>query len=375
MPSKDLLIVAGEASGDLHGGRLLARLREADPELRPFGLGGDELQAAGLEALAHSAEISVMGISEALAVLPRARRIFRHLLDEVDRRQPKVAVLVDFAEFNLRLAAELHRRGVLVAYYVSPQVWAWRVGRVRRIARDVARMLVLLPFEESFYAEHGVEAVHVGHPLVDEVPVLPQVWDREPEPAGGRVVSLLPGSRRSEIDRLLPVMLAAADQIRRQMLVRFRLIKAPSVPRELLEAHLAGATVEIEIVESERLQALADSHLTLCASGTATLEVGLLGTPMVIVYRVSFWSYLAGLLMVRLPWVSLVNLVLRRRAVPELLQRDATPQKIAETAVGLLGDPDRVQTMRSALSELRGLLGPSGASLTAASEVLALLRR
>jgi lipid-A-disaccharide synthase len=375
MASEDLLIVAGEASGDLHGGRLLARLREADPALRPFGLGGDELQAAGLEALAHSAEISVMGISEAIAVLPRARRIFHQLLEEVDRRQPKVAVLVDFAEFNLRLAAELHRRGVLVAYYVSPQVWAWRVGRVRRIARDVARMLVLLPFEESFYAEHGVEAVHVGHPLVDEVPDLPQIWDHEPEPAAGRVVSLLPGSRRSEIDRLLPVMLAAAEHIRRATPVRFRLIKAPTVPRALLEAHLGDAAAEFEIVETDRFRALADSHLTLCASGTATLEVGLLGTPMVIVYRVSFWSYLAGLLMVRLPWVSLVNLVLRRRAVPELLQGDATPRKIAETAVGLLGDPDRVRSMRSALSELRGLLGPSGASLTAAREVLTLLRR
>jgi lipid-A-disaccharide synthase len=310
------LIVAGEASGDLHGGRLLSKLREARPDLRPFGLGGDELQAAGLDAVAHSATISVMGISEALVILAEARRVFRRILEEVDRRQPWVAVLIDFAEFNLRLAAALRRRGVKVVYYVSPQVWAWRVGRVRRIARDVERMLVLLPFEQAFYARHGVDAVHVGHPLVDEVAPRPQAWDCDPEPTQGPVISLLPGSRRSEIDRLLPIMLAAAAEIRRRRPARFRLIRAPAVPRELIDRHLAAsdATVQVEVVERERFEALADSHLALCASGTATLEVGLLGTPMVIVYRVSFASYLAGLLMVRLPWVSLVNLVLERGA-------------------------------------------------------------
>lgn len=379
MALEDLLIVAGEASGDLHGGRLLDRLLAERPELRPFGLGGDELQAAGLEALAHSSTISVMGISEAFAVLAEARRIFRRLLQEVDRRRPRVAVLIDFAEFNLRLASALRERGVRVVYYVSPQVWAWRVGRVRRIARDVERMLVLLPFEAAFYARHGVEAVHVGHPLVDEVPRLPSIWDAgHPYDATARpVVSLLPGSRKSEVDRLLPMMLAAARRIEASRPARFQLVRAPTVPRELMDRHLAEAPrgVAVEVVERDRFAAIAASHLALCASGTATLEVGLLGTPMVIVYRVSFWSYLAGLAMVRLPWVSLVNLVLERRAVPELLQREATAERIAAEAVDLLGDPDRVRAMRSALAELRERLGPGGASSAAAREVLALLQR
>jgi len=200
----ELLVVAGEASGDLHGARLIAELRQRVPGLTTFGLGGDEMRAAGLEAVAHSSEISVVGITEVLKVLPRAREIFAGLLREVDRRRPALAVLVDFPDFNLRLAKELKTRNVEVVYYISPQVWAWRRGRVKKIARLVDRMLVLFPFEVDFYRGHGIQVVHVGHPLVDEVPVLPQGWDRG-EPAGEPYrVALLPGSRTSEVEALLP---------------------------------------------------------------------------------------------------------------------------------------------------------------------------
>src|SRR5690242_259773 len=205
----ELLVVAGEASGDLHGARLISELRLLVPDLEPFGLGGDEMRAAGLDALAHSSEISVVGITEVLKVLPRARQIFADLLRAVDRRRPRLAVLIDFPDFNLRLAKELEERGVEVVYYISPQVWAWRRGRVKSIAKVVDRMLVLFPFEVDFYREHEVDVVHVGHPLVDEVPVLPQVWDRG-EPKGEPYrVAILPGSRVSEIEALLPVMLEA----------------------------------------------------------------------------------------------------------------------------------------------------------------------
>jgi lipid-A-disaccharide synthase len=373
MAADDLLMVAGEASGDQHGARMLARLRELVPTLRPFGLGGDELQAQGLEAVAHSSEISVVGISEAFAVLGRARRIFRDLLAETERRRPRAAVLIDSPEFNLRLARALHERGVKVVYYVSPQIWAWRVGRVRQIERHVEKMLVLLPFEAEFYAAHGVEAQHVGHPLVDDVPALPQIWERgQPE---RYAITLLPGSRRSEVERLLPRLVETASRVAARLPADFRLVKAPTLPLDLVERHLAASRVPIEVVEKDRLGALAGSHLALCASGTVTLEAGLLGTPMLVVYRVSFWSYLAGLLLVRLPFVSLVNLVLERRAVPELLQAGADPERIAAEAVSLLQDPDRVGAMRSALGELRGRLGPVGASATAARAVAAVLGR
>lgn len=369
MGSGDLLIVAGEASGDLLGGRLLSELRELRPGLEPFGLGGDELREAGLDAVAHSSEISVVGITEALAVLPRARRIFAELLAQVERRRTRTAVLVDFPEFNLRLAKALKKRGVRVLYYVSPQIWAWRRYRVHLISRVVDRMLVVFPFEVDFYRRHGVDAVHVGHPLVDEVPRLPQIWDAPRDPAAPFHVSLLPGSRRSEIMVLLPILLRAAVRLRQEVAARFSLIRARTVPRQHLETEIARSGLEIDLVSEDRFRALASSHLALCAAGTATLEVGLLGTPMVVTHRIGAWSYLLGRLLVRLPHASLVNLILDREAVPELLQWHADSEILCREARALLHDGDRIRDMRRSLAELRGKIGPSGASRRAASEV------
>ena len=379
--SLQLLAVAGEASGDLHAARLLTELARIEPGLSVFGLGGDEMRAAGVSTVADSSEISVVGLIEVWKILPRARQIFAELLAEVDRRKPAAALLVDFPDFNLRLAKELARRGVPVVYYVSPQVWAWRKGRVRQIARDVARMLVLFPFEVEFYRRHGVPAVHVGHPLVDEVPRLPQIWDRpEPRAAGEPFrIALLPGSRRSEVEVLLPLQLGALAALARKMPVEGRIIQAPTIARESIERHLALAgfgektTPRLEIVDRERFAAIADSHLALCASGTATLEVGLLGTPMIVCYRLSAWTYRLARLLVKLPHVSLVNLVLERGAVPEKLQHEAEPGRLAAEAVGLLENPAAIAAMRSALAELRGRLGVGGASERAAREVAGVL--
>ncbi|HEX2165446.1 MAG TPA: lipid-A-disaccharide synthase, partial [Thermoanaerobaculia bacterium] len=377
--SVPLLVVAGEASGDLHAARLVSELARRLPGLRPFGLGGDELAAAGLDRVAHAAEISVVGLTEVLRVLPRAREIFAALLAEVDRRRPAVALLVDFPDFNLRLARELEARGVRVVYYISPQVWAWRRGRVKAIAEHVAEMLVLFPFEVDFYAGHGVKVTHVGHPLVDEVPELPQVWDRtelapsadgRPAPVDGPFqVALLPGSRVSEIEAMLPAMLGAARLLAAELPVFVRLIRAPTVPREMLEEAIELSGLPVRISQRDRFAAVADSHLALCASGTATLEVGLLGTPLVVLYRLASWSYLAARLLVRLPHVSLVNLVLERGAVPELLQGQARPERVAREAAAILGDPGRVAAMRRDLGELRGRLGERGASGRAAAAV------
>lgn len=363
----DLLVVAGEASGDLHGARLLTELQEIAPGLRTFGLGGQELRAAGTELMADSSEISVVGITEVLRILPRAREIFHRLLAEVDRRQTRAALLIDFPDFNLRLAKALHRRGVKVLYYISPQIWAWRQGRVRMIARLIHRMLVILPFEVDFYRLHGVEAIHVGHPLIDEVPQLGQRWDRQPPGDGPFTIALLPGSRDSEIKANLPVMLAAAEQLQAKYPCEIQLIKAATVDERILTQLLSNSPLDPLVVQEDRFQAVADSHLAICASGTATLEVGLLGTPMVMVYRVSPWTYLLGRLLVRLPHIALVNLVLERRVVPELLQHQATPERIAQTAAEMLTDRDRIRTMREELGELRQRLGDSGASRRAAA--------
>ena len=372
---RELLVVAGEASGDLHGARLIAELRRRVPGLATFGLGGDEMRAAGLQSVAHSSEVAVVGITEVLKVLPRIREVFADLLREVDRRRPALAVLIDFPDFNLRLARRLKQRGLPVVYYISPQVWAWRRGRVKTIARLVDRMLVLFPFEVGFYRAHGVDVVHVGHPLVDEVPSLPQVWDRTVETGedGPFRVALLPGSRVSEVEALLPALLAAAGLLAAELPVAVRIIRAPTVPRELLDEAVALSGLTVEIVENDRFAAVADSHVALCASGTATLEVGLLGTPMVMVYRLAAWTYALARLLVRLPNVALVNLVLGRRVVPELIQGDANPERIATEAARLLTDAGARDAMRTALAEVRGRLGAGGASGRAAGEVAAML--
>jgi lipid-A-disaccharide synthase len=373
-PHREILVVAGEASGDLHAARLVSELRRLEPDLGFFGLGGDEMRAAGVETLAHSSEISVVGITEVARILKRARQIFASLLREVDRRRPAAAVLVDFPDFNLRLARELKKRGVAILYYISPQIWAWRRGRIKTIARLVDRMLVLFPFEVDFYRRHGVDVVHVGHPLVDEVPVLPSAWG-EGEPNGGPYrLALLPGSRVSEVEALLPVMLDAVRQLAAELPIEARLIRAPTIPQELIEEEIDLAGLPVRIISEDRFAAVADSHLALCASGTATLEVGLLGTPTIMLYRLGRWTWILARLLVRLPYVSLVNLVLGRRVIPELLQGAAHPERIAAEAERLLLDERRRDAMRAGLAELRGRLGEGGASRRAAREVAAVLR-
>jgi lipid-A-disaccharide synthase len=369
-----LLIVAGEASGDQHAARLLEELLRLRPDLQPFGMGGEELAGAGAELLADSHEVAVMGISEALKILPRAREIFRLLLAETERRRPPVAVLVDVAEFNLRLARQLARRGVAVVYYVSPQVWAWRRGRVRTISRVVERMLVLFPFEAAFYSGRDVQVEHVGHPLVDEVPQLLQAWDSEPAPGEPFRLALLPGSRRSEIAALLPTLLEAAAAMAREVPLAVTLVRAATVAPELLAPHLAAAKVPVTVVDSEqRFDVIAGSHLALCASGTVTLEVGLLRTPLIVVYKLNRLSYLLGRALVKLPYFSLVNLVLEEAAAPELLQHDATPARVAAEGLRLLRDAPARDAYRAQLARLRPRLGEGGASRRAAAAVAGVL--
>ncbi|HEX2465529.1 MAG TPA: lipid-A-disaccharide synthase [Thermoanaerobaculia bacterium] len=367
-----LLVVAGEASGDLHGARLIAELERMVPDLECFGLGGDELQRHRFDSVAHSRDIAVVGFTEVLGVIAKARRIFRDLLEETERRRPAAALLIDSPGFNLRLARRLRKLGVPVVYYVSPQIWAWRQGRVKSIARRVCKMLVLFGFEVDFYRRHGVPVRHVGHPLVDEVPqldhVLDEVEERRPR------IALLPGSRQNEVKSLLGAMLRALEAVQRERPIEVVLLEAPTLPRALLDEMLAGTTLPIERVSQGRLAALARCHLALCASGTATLEVGLIGTPMIVLYRVSFFTSLLGRALLRVPHIGLVNLVLGREVAPELVQDDVNPERIRSVVERLLGDRAALVSMRRALQPLRERLGEGGASRRAAEEVAAVLR-
>ncbi|HUK12979.1 MAG TPA: lipid-A-disaccharide synthase [Thermoanaerobaculaceae bacterium] len=359
------LIVAGEASGDLHAANLLAALRAAAPALEAFGVGGARLRAAGLDCLAHSEELSVMGLAEVVRHLPRLLGLARRVRRGALARRPDVAVLVDSPDFNLPLARRLRRAGIPVVIYISPQLWAWRSGRVRRIRRDVRRVLCILPFEVGFYREHRVEAEFVGHPLVDELaPVMAAMPARE-----RGVLALLPGSRWHEVEALLPTMLAAAAGIVREGASRARLIVAPGLDPDRLRAMVPAGSPPVELVTEDRHRALAACDAAMVASGTATLECALLDVPMVVGYRLHALSYRLARRLVKVPHVALVNLVRGERLAPELVQDEFTAAKLAAAAAGLLGAGGEAQ--RRGLAEVRSRLGGAGASVRAAAAVLA----
>jgi len=372
--SDEVLIVATEASADLHAARALEELRALRPSVRAFGVGGPRLRAAGLEALYQAEELSVMGIGEVLPRIPRILAILRGVARAAAARRPSAALLVDGPDFNLRLAERLRPLGVRIVYYVSPTIWAWRRGRARKIARLVDRMLCILPFEESFYAGTGVSARFVGHPLAERP--APEAAERYRErlglAAGRTTVALLPGSRRSEVKRLFARMLDAAERIRaRHPDAQFVVPVASTVPEEVLRPFLAAhATLPVRVVAGRADEAVGASDAALIKSGTATLEAALMLRPMVVVYRLSWLSYLVARLLVRIADFALVNLLAGRRLVPELLQREASPERMAEEVERLLGDPTAREAQLAGLRQVRDSLGGPGAPRRVAEELL-----
>jgi lipid-A-disaccharide synthase len=363
-----LLIVAGEVSGDLHAGNMLGELQKKHRGISAFGVGGERLAANGLECLATTDELAHMGLMEVLRELPRIRQIMSDLADEARKRRPGLAVLVDSPDFNLRLAAKLRRLGVPVVLYVSPQLWAWRRGRVRVVRRLAREVLCLLPFEVPFYSEHGVRARYVGHPLVDDV-ARDGLLNHSIEPRAGKI-ALLPGSRAMEIRHLLPAMLGALDHLGEEVVSDAVLVEAPGVEEVIDQVLLRhGGKRRIRRVSgSDKRIELASSALAWTASGTATLECALLDVPMVVGYRLQPISYAAARLLVRVPHVALVNLIAEERAVPELIQRSWSPEPLAEVSRRLLSDGRAGQ--EAALKRVRESLGSPGASARAADAVL-----
>lgn len=368
---KRLLVSCGEPSGDLYGAELVRHLRARHGALDVFGVGGDHLLAEGASLLAHVRDLAVVGILEVLRHLRRIRGIFRALLEAVDRSRPDLAVVVDYPDFNLRLARALKQRGVRVVYYVSPQVWAWRRGRIRAIRESVERMLVIFPFEEKVYRDAGVPVSFVGHPLVD---LVQPVTDRPSGLAelgldpGRPAVALLPGSRVAEVGHNLPPLLGAVDRLAaRRPDLQFVLAAAPTLDPGALRQAVGSRSVTI--VTGRTHAVVGTASLALVASGTATVEAALLGTPMVVVYRLSRLTYLLGRPLVRVPHYAMVNLIAGRRVVPELIQRDFTPERVAAEALALLDDPARAEAMQRDLLEVRKRLGEPGASYRAAVEI------
>lgn len=372
--SRTVLLVAGEASGDMHGAALVEELRHRDPGLRIVGVGGDRLREAGMEILVDSARLATMGFTEVFGSLGRILGIFRQLVRFLREERPALLVLIDYPEFNLLLAKRARRLGVPVFYYVSPQVWAWRRGRVRKIARRVDRLAVVFPFEEALYNTGGRQlARFVGHPLLDEVQVT-----REPAEtralyglsADRPLLALLPGSRRKEIRLLLPAALAAA-----KILVaegwQVALARAHTLTEQDLREALDGRDPGVPVVVDDTYNLVHAADAALVASGTATLETALLGRPMVIMYRMSRFTFALARRLVRVDHIGMPNLILGRRVFPELVQDAVTPEALVAAVREIHA---RREELAGELRELRQRLGEPGAAGRAAETALEVMR-
>lgn len=369
------MLSCGEASGELYAAALARELRALSPGIRIVALGGSQLRDAGVEILADYHGISVTGLTEALRVVPRSLALIRELGAAADRVKPDVFVPIDFPDFNFRLMAAMAKRRIPVVYYISPQLWAWRAGRMRTMKRLVSKVLVIFPFEERLYRDAGVDAEFVGHPLVDLIaPSADRDALRARAGAGAAdpLIALLPGSRANELRAILPDMARAAALIRARVpAAKFVLARAPRLRDDLfapLREHMPG--IDVAIVDSAADDALAACDVVITASGTATVQAALHEKPMVIVYRVSPVTEMLGRLFVKLDTFGMVNLVAGERIVPELVQDRFTPQAVADEVVSLVSDGARRGAMAAKLREVKVKLGGTGGVRRAASAIL-----
>jgi lipid-A-disaccharide synthase len=380
MTHPSIMIVAGERSGDIYGAGLAEALRSRLQGVEIFGCGGDAMRQAGVDAVVDTHEIAIHGITEIVEGLPRVLRAFHRLLDAVDRRHPQMAVLIDFPDFNLRLAKKLKRRGIPVVYFISPQVWAWRKGRVKTLKQRIAKMIVIFDFEEEIYREAGVPVEYVGHPLVDIVRpnvTREEFFAKERLDPAVPVVALLPGSRHKEVTANLPVMLEAAGRLTQERKLQFVIPVAPTIDQPDIEQRVKAQTragMVIRTAGQATYDALLYSDVAVVTSGTATLEAAMCERPMVVVYRVSGFTWLVGKLLVKVPHFSIVNILSKRELVPELMQEDFTADKVAAQVEYLLDHSEAREEMIQGFRALKPRLGNGGAIGRAADAMVAILR-
>ena len=372
-----IMISCGEASGDLYAGALVEALRRAEPGVRAFGFGGEKLAAAGAELVGDYRGHTVTGLVEVIKHLPGTYRLYRHLVATARERRPDVFVAIDFPDFNFKLGQAIHALGIPVVYYISPQLWAWRPGRLRTMKAFVDRVLPIFPFEEKVYRDAGIPVEFVGHPLIDlaraqddRVTFLRGLGLRPDAPT----VALLPGSRPNELREILPDLIAAARLVRRDVpAAQFVLARAPRLADELLEPAMrarASGELPMAIVDGRADDVLAASDVVLTASGTATVQTALHERPMVIVYRLSKLTYAVGRPFVKIDTFGMVNLVAERKIAPELIQDDFTPESAAREIVKLLTDEGARTRMIDAIRDVKRRLGGPGASHRAAAAIL-----
>jgi lipid-A-disaccharide synthase len=374
---KRILIVAGEASADRYGAQLIERLRfmHGPEALSFYGTGGDEMRRAGVQLLGHTRDLAHIGVREAFSGLCAYYRVFRSLVAESSRLRPDLAILLDFPEFNLRLAKKMKRLGVNVIYYISPQIWAWRSGRIRIIRKYVDKMLVILPFEEEYYRKRGVKVEFVGHPLLESItPNCDRIsfLSQHAIDAQRKTIAILPGSRRKEVDYILPIMLKAAKCVFRAQPAQFLISVAstidPNHVKHLINDEFQGDPNKefLHVLASNSRDILANSDFAFVKSGTSSLEAALVGTPFLITYRISSLSWLIGSVLIHTSMMGLVNLIARERIVPELFQSEAQPEKLAQLALDYMTQPEKSSAMRARLAGVREQLSARCASAAVA---------
>jgi len=373
---KRVLIIAGEASGDLYGGNLVKAIRTLDPSIYFLGVGGSHMQEAGVRLLRYAEEMAVVG-------LPGGKRLltifeaFREISASLIHWRPDLIILIDYPEFNLMLAGRAKRHGIPVMYYVSPQIWAWRSGRIDTIRRRVDRMVVILPFEEKLYQEAGVKVSFVGHPLLDLIEVKNEegsLCRRYTKNGSRKLIGLLPGSRSSEISRLLPVMLdTAAILVDMIPNIHFLIPLASTISREQVNPYLNGRNLPLTVVTDSTHEVIRACEMIVAASGTVTLEAAILGTPLVVVYKVNPLTYWLGKRLVKVNYVSLVNIIAGETVAPELIQHEVTPELIARESMKIFNDDERKEWIKRRLQYVRHELGTPGASDKAAAIALELV--
>jgi len=370
--SKKILIITGEASGDLHGAKLIKALKKNSPDIVFFGMGGDKMLEAGCQILYPIGDLSIIGVSGVLLQLKKIKNLFDLLTKKLNEIKPDLVILVDYPGFNLRFAKIVKKVGIPIIYYISPQIWAWGKFRIWEIKKNIRKMLVLFKFEEDLYKEFGVNAEFVGHPLIDSVKVSAPAQKLKEEfgITSERVITLLPGSRESEVKNLLPVMLGSFKKIQSQLKnVKLVIAKYGELSFQVYENILNKFDIDYKLIDGKTYDCIEVSDLVIAASGTATLETAILEKPMIITYKVSFLTGIFFLLFVRIPCIGLVNIVAKKKIAPELLQYSATAERISREAIDILSSPDRLNQMKKELWKVKEILGPPGASQRAARSI------
>lgn len=372
-----LFVVAGEASGDAHAGRMLKALKQHRPDISVSGIGGETMREAGVDIITDFAELAVMGLVEVIKRYSHIKAVFDKTVEHLASSEPDALILVDYPGFNLKLAKKAHELGIPVIYYISPKIWAWRAGRIKAIKRYVDLMLVLFPFEQSLYEKADVAVKCVGHPLVDAVH---SDWTSEQAKSHfsldtkAPVLGLFPGSRRSEVEALLPVMLATAEHIQqRDNSVQVILPLAPGLDRTLIEPYLSETAVKVEVISGEFYDVVRSCDAIVAASGTVTLEIALLGVPHLITYRVAPLTYQILKRLVKIPYVGLCNIVTGKNVVTELLQSQVSVAELAPRLLYFLTAAEAQQQAHIVQEQVLKALGPSGGADNAARAVISFI--